>query len=128
MKTEDSLTFEQGIPAYAAGGWKIISDGPSGLQMQAPKRMGGLDKVCLAFGILTVVAYGVGLIFIGIALIDYAFLTKQKTKLFTRDSHFSKAEAQGKIQPKKTSRAFVWVLAVALVFFLLLFAAVALRR
>jgi hypothetical protein len=64
-------------------GWNIVSDGPSGIQLQR-KKMKGLDKACLILGGVLIFAYGIGLFFILIALIDYFFLTKPETLFVPR--------------------------------------------
>lgn len=75
MKSVESLVNE---------GWKIVSDGPSGTQLEGPKKMKGLDKVCFVFGVLTFWVYGIGFFFMLIAGIDYWFLTKAETKFIAR--------------------------------------------
>jgi hypothetical protein len=65
-------------------GWKIVSDGPSGVQLSGPKKMHGADQLCLVFGILTFWIYGLGFIFIVIAMLDYWFMTKPEMKFLRR--------------------------------------------
>jgi hypothetical protein len=85
MKQEQrNLTFDEAVKAYNEAGWEIMSDGPTGIKFQAPKKMKGLDKACLVFGILTFWFYGLGLIFIVIALIDYCLLTKPESIFLNR--------------------------------------------
>ncbi len=72
------------VQSLVQSGWKVVSDGPTGIQLEGPKKMRGLDKLCLAIGILTFWLYGLGLIFIFLALVDYAFLTKPETKFIPR--------------------------------------------
>ena len=62
-------------------GWKITHEGPSGTQLEAPKKMRLLDKVCLVAGILTAF-WGIGILLMLIAVLDYAFFTKPETRLF----------------------------------------------
>lgn len=86
MSAEDeTLTFDEAVKAYGEAGWEVISDGPTGIQFQGPKKMKGLDKACLVFGFLTFWLYGIGFIFIGLAMLDYWFLTKPETIFLTRD-------------------------------------------
>ena len=84
MKSTATEYVEDALHKYVQAGWEITSDGPSGVQLVSPKKMMGLDKCCLVAGILTVWVYGFGLILIGIALIDYAVLTKRESKLLVR--------------------------------------------
>lgn len=85
MSTEwDALSFEQKLQNYVTHGWKVISDGQSGVQLEKPKQMKGLDKACLAFGVLTFWIYGIGFFFILIALIDYWLLTKGESVYLPR--------------------------------------------
>ncbi len=62
-------------------GWTVVSEGSSGAQLAGPKKMRKLDKGAIIVGIPLVLLYGLGLFLIGIALLDYVFLTP-------RSSHF----------------------------------------
>ncbi|MFA5262343.1 MAG: hypothetical protein WC378_00860 [Opitutaceae bacterium] len=65
-------------------GWKIISDGPSGMQLQEPRRLGNLGKVFLALGILAVLFFWLaGLVLMGFSLAAY-LLSKQETRFFPK--------------------------------------------
>ncbi len=72
-----TMTYRQRLEYLIAQGWEMKSEGPSGAQLVGEKKMRTLDRICLWLGILTVVFYGVGLIFIIIAMIDYAFFTER---------------------------------------------------
>ena len=76
--------FNQQVQELLGSGWKITSDGPTGIQFSGPKNMRGLDKACLVFGILTFWIYGIGLFFIFIALLDYWLMTKPEEKFLQR--------------------------------------------
>jgi hypothetical protein len=80
----DTLDFDGELRGYIENGWEIMSDGPSGVQLRAPKTMKGLDKACLVFGILTVIFWGIGLFFIFIAVLDYAFFTERDSVFIPR--------------------------------------------
>ena len=69
--------FDAQLAAHLRAGWQIVSDGPSGVQLQGPKKMAGLDQAALVLGVLTFWIYGIGFIFIAIALIDYLVFTKR---------------------------------------------------
>lgn len=84
MNTEKLLTFDEAVKAYHAAGWEVVSDGPTGVKFQGPKKMRGLDKACLIFGLLTFWLYGIGLIFIALAMLDYWLLTKPPTIFLNR--------------------------------------------
>lgn len=49
-----------------------------------PKKMRKLDVVALVLGVVLLFAYGLGLILILAAFLDYAFLTKEQTKFIPR--------------------------------------------
>lgn len=83
MLTNKELETET-VAGLIAKNWKITSDGPAGTQMQGPKEMGWLDKGCLIVGVLTVWFGGIGFLFIGIAMIDYLFLTKGQIVFFPK--------------------------------------------
>jgi len=65
-------------------GWLIVSDGLSGAQLQKPKVMRRLDKICLVIGVITIPIYGLGLFLVLLALLDYAYFTKQETMFLPR--------------------------------------------
>ena len=71
--------------------WEVISDGPSGVQLRAPKKLRkfdwlalGLGLLCFGLGFLTVLAYGFGLILVALGLLDYFVLTKAQTVFLPR--------------------------------------------
>ncbi len=76
--------IEQQIAALVKGGWKIVSDGPSGVQLVGPKKMQSLDKICLAVGLLTFWIYGIGLFFMALAALDYWIFTKAPMQFIAR--------------------------------------------
>ena len=61
----------------------MISEGPSGAQMELPKKMKGQTKGALVIGFLLILAWGFGIIIIIAALIDYA-MQKKQTKFISR--------------------------------------------
>ena len=88
---EAATTLQQKIAALVSQRWEVISDGPTGVQLRAPKKLRKLDWLCLALGLVclglgfrTAIFYGLGLILVGIALLDYAVLTKAETKFLPR--------------------------------------------
>lgn len=84
MKTLQEIYGSEIVSELAERGWKITSDGPNGVMLEGPKKMRTLDKLCLAFGILTFWLYGLGFFFIVAAMIDFHFLTKPETKFIPR--------------------------------------------
>lgn len=71
------------LPGYLASGWKVVSDGPSGVQIEGAKVMATKDRWCLFIGFATC-WLGFGLLLILVALIDFYFLTKPQTKFLPR--------------------------------------------
>lgn len=69
-------TFDEQLNDYLAKGYKVISDGPTGIQLEGPKKMTGLVQGALIIGGLLTFVYGIGLIVIAFALIDYAMTRK----------------------------------------------------
>lgn len=65
-------TFESKLKDYLQRGYKVLSDGPSGIQLEGPKVMRTQTKVAMLIGAVLVLAYGIGLIVILFALIDHA--------------------------------------------------------
>lgn len=81
---EASVSITQQVQQLTCKGWRIAADGPTGVQLIGPKAMRGLDKACLALGILTFWLYGIGFIFILISMLDYWLMTKPETKFIAR--------------------------------------------
>ena len=78
------------VAGLVAEHWEVISDGPSGVQLRAPRKLRplgllalGLGLACFGLGFLTVMAYGFGLILIALALLDYYVFTKRETKFLS---------------------------------------------
>ncbi len=77
------------IAGLVANHWEVVSDGPSGAQLRAPRKLKTLDVVgfllglaSFALGFLTPMAYGIGLVLIGLALLDYYVFTQREVKFF----------------------------------------------
>lgn len=66
------LDFSTRLNEYLSDGYKVLSDGPSGIQLEGPKVMRTQTKVAMLIGAVLVLAYGIGLIIILFALIDHA--------------------------------------------------------
>ncbi|HVU37781.1 MAG TPA: hypothetical protein VHC95_05560 [Opitutales bacterium] len=82
-KDSNQANFSAELTDYLSKGWKITSDGPTGIQLEGPKLMKGLDKACLVLGILTF-WFGMGFVFIAVAMLDYWFMTKPEVKFIPR--------------------------------------------
>ena len=52
-------------------GWRVTSDGPTGTQLEAPKRMRAGEIVAIVAGVVLIPFFGIGLFIIGAAVIDY---------------------------------------------------------
>ena len=77
-------SVESQVADAVKAGWKIVSDGPSGVQLVGPKKMQSLDKICLAVGLLTFWIYGIGLFFMALAALDYSIFTKAPMQFIAR--------------------------------------------
>jgi len=66
-----------------AEGWKITSDGPSGTQLEEPKRMNKREGFALIVGIFLIPAYGIGLLVILAAFVDHV-TRKPNSRFFSR--------------------------------------------
>ncbi len=74
------------VAALTKAGWKIISDGQSGVQLEGPKKMKGLDVAAAVLGAaLLLVAWPIGLVLIVVAVLDYLIFTKAETKFISRE-------------------------------------------
>jgi len=63
--------------------WIMLAEGPSGAQLELPKIMRIQTKVALIIGFLLTFAWGIGIIIIIGALIDYA-MQKKQTKFIAK--------------------------------------------
>lgn len=81
---EAAGAFQQQIADLVALNWEVISDGPTGVQLRAPKKIKVIDLLCFIVGLPMIIFYGLGLILIGLGLIDYYVLTKAETKFLPR--------------------------------------------
>lgn len=75
--------YQKSLKEALGKGWIMISEGPSGAQLELPKRMKGQTKGAIIVGILLVFLYGIGVIIIAAALIDYA-MQKKETQFISR--------------------------------------------
>ena len=71
------------LKAALAEGWIMISEGPSGAQLELPKKMKTQTKVALVLGFFLLFLWGLGVIVMIAALIDYA-MQKKQTKFISR--------------------------------------------
>ena len=76
--------FDTEFKDRTARGWKVVANGPNGMELQAPKQMKLLDKICLGIGVLTLIFYGLGLLFIAFALADYFIYTTPESIVLQR--------------------------------------------
>jgi hypothetical protein len=81
---EAAGAYQQQIADLVAQNWEVISDGPTGVQLRAPKKVKVIDLLCFIVGLPTIVFWGVGLILIGLGLIDHFVLTKTEMKFLPR--------------------------------------------
>jgi hypothetical protein len=77
--------FNADVQELIGKGWKVSSDGPTGVQITSPKKMRTLDMICLVIGALCMLfLWPLGLFLMFIALIDYAVFTKGESKFLPR--------------------------------------------
>ena len=81
---EAAEEMQQQIAKLVSQRWEVISDGPTGVQLRAPRKMKVLDVLCLVIGLPMIVFYGLGLILIGLGLIDHFVFTKSEMKFLPR--------------------------------------------
>ncbi len=70
--------FQEKYKELTGRGWKIVSNGPDGIELEAPRRFKIIDYILLGVGVLALAFYGAGLLFIGAALFDYFVLSKRE--------------------------------------------------
>ena len=84
MKTEQ-ISFQEAIRGLSAAGWRVLSDGPTGVQMEAPKKMRTGDKVVMSLAIFLLFVWApIGVLILLVGVNNYAFFTKPETKFFPR--------------------------------------------
>lgn len=65
-------------------GWIVISDGPSGAQLKIPKRMSRGQRQGIVAGVVLLILFGIGLIFILISILNFTYFTDEKTQFIPR--------------------------------------------
>jgi hypothetical protein len=76
--------YTRQLKGALAEGWIMLSEGPSGAQLELPKKMKTQTKVALVVGFfLLFLFWGLGAIVMIAALIDYA-MQKKQTKFISR--------------------------------------------
>lgn len=84
-EAQTPVKFEVAIQALTQKGWRVVSDGPTGVQMEAPKEMDIKDRVIAALGaVMILLFWPLGVLLITVALLDYAVFTKPRQKFFPR--------------------------------------------
>lgn len=83
-KQEAAGAFQHQIAELVDERWEVISDGPTGVQLRAPKKIKLIDLICLIIGLPMVIFWGLGLILIGLGLIDHFVFNKAETKFLPR--------------------------------------------
>ena len=63
-------------------GWRITSDGPSGVRLEAPKKMTMREGFTIAVGVVLIPFFGIGLLVIGAAIIDHLKRTPETLFIF----------------------------------------------
>ena len=103
---EDNSEYQFQLNAYLQRGWSVITEGPSGAQIQAKKKMAGLTIVCLTLGVVLIALYGIGLLLIICALIGHA-IEKPETKFIARNCTEKDRPIFLKTYKKKTRLEFL---------------------
>lgn len=83
-KEEAAGEMQEQIAKLVSQHWIVISDGPTGVQLRSPRKLKKLDLLCLIIGLPMIMFYGLGLILVGLALIDHFVLTKTEMKFLPR--------------------------------------------
>lgn len=82
MQTDDSHLLDQEIARLTGRGWQVVSRTPTGAQLRKPKQW---HRGMLLLGLLTLIVFGVGLIFWLIALVDYLLKRDQLVYIAAQD-------------------------------------------
>ncbi|MBS0664665.1 MAG: hypothetical protein JSR48_15465 [Verrucomicrobia bacterium] len=77
-RQKSETVFQSKYKELTSRGWRVVSNGPDGMELQAPRRFKIIDYILLVIGVASLVFYGVGLLFIGAALFDYFVLSTRE--------------------------------------------------
>ncbi len=77
-------SYSAALAALTAAGWQVVNESSSGAQLKFPNQMRTQTKWALGIGALLVIFYGLGLLVMAFALIDYA-MTKPRDHFLARE-------------------------------------------
>jgi hypothetical protein len=83
-KEEAAAAYQAEIAKWVDARWEVVSDGPTGVQLRGPRKLKVIDLICFIVGLPAIVFWGLGLILIGLGLIDHFVLTQRATKFLPR--------------------------------------------
>lgn len=83
---ENPTTFEDGVKLLVSQGWRVVSDGPSDVQMEKPKKPRLASRILFVVGavIFLVSNWIIGSVVLLAAVVDYTVLTKKEVRFFSR--------------------------------------------
>lgn len=80
------MNYSETLAKLLNNKWQMVSEGPSGAQLKLPKKMKTLDSICAIIGVVCLFfLWPLGLLLILIAILDFAFFTKEQTFFLSRD-------------------------------------------
>lgn len=81
------MNYSETLARLTADKWQVVNEGPSGAQLKQPKKMKPLDTACAAIGVVCLFfAWPIGVLLIGVAVLDLVFFTKERTHFLSRDN------------------------------------------
>jgi len=80
----DPSTFQNRLNAYLNAGWRVTSDGPTGVQLEFEKQMSSGGRTLMTLGVIGLLFFGLGLILILFAALDYWICCKPTTFFLSR--------------------------------------------
>ena len=90
LDPDAATALQAQVAGLVAQDWEVLSDGPSGVQLRAPRTIKWIDVlgfaaglVSFALGAYTRMAYGVGCILIVLALLNYFVFRARETKFLS---------------------------------------------
>lgn len=104
----NSAYYPGALKRLIENGWEMVSEGPSGAQLKKPKKMRTQTKVVLWIGVVLLVAAGLGVLFIILALLDYA-MQKDQTYFLRSDNPQQPAETAAP-QMSPVVKVLFWLL------------------
>ena len=86
VKQQATLSYSGILTSLTNDKWTLVTEGVSGAQLKRPRVMLTQTKVVLAIGVVGLFAFGIGLLFILVGLLDYYVGQKELSHFLSREN------------------------------------------